>query len=126
MFLRLCGPPSIPLSFTLPAYSPGGALNAFAVPRKGHSPRTAGAHRLLRGLPGYLILFDTHAFVPQRQWGAGRPPSPPGFCVISMHFTATPRIPHASNTLKPSSFNGNFIVEQQTFTTDLKSHLRTL
>ena len=32
MFLRLCGPPSIPLSFTvaLPAYSPGGSLNAFA------------------------------------------------------------------------------------------------
>ena len=24
-------------------------------------------HRLLRGLPGYLILFDPHAFVPQRQ-----------------------------------------------------------
>ena len=24
-------------------------------------------HRLQRGLPGYLILFDTHAFVPQRQ-----------------------------------------------------------
>jgi len=27
MLHRLCGPPSIPLSFT---YSPGGALNAFA------------------------------------------------------------------------------------------------
>ena len=24
-------------------------------------------HRLLRGLPGYLILFDPHTFVPQRQ-----------------------------------------------------------
>ena len=24
-------------------------------------------HRLRRGLPGYLILFDPHAFVPQRQ-----------------------------------------------------------
>ena len=24
-------------------------------------------HRLLRGLPGDLILFDPHAFVPQRQ-----------------------------------------------------------
>ena len=29
--------------------------------------RTISAHRLLRGLPGYLILFDPHAFVPQRQ-----------------------------------------------------------
>ena len=28
---------------------------------------TTSHHRLLRGLPGYLILFDPHAFVPQRQ-----------------------------------------------------------
>jgi hypothetical protein len=28
---------------------------------------TVSHHRLLRGLPGYLILFDPHAFVPQRQ-----------------------------------------------------------
>ena len=28
---------------------------------------TASNHRLLRGLPGYLILFAPHAFVPQRQ-----------------------------------------------------------
>ena len=28
---------------------------------------TVSYHRLLRGLPGYLILFDPHAFVPQRQ-----------------------------------------------------------
>ena len=31
--------------------------------------------RLLRGLPGYLILFDTHAFVLQRQLNAGMLPS---------------------------------------------------
>ena len=29
--------------------------------------QTASIHRLPRGLPGYLILFDPHAFVPQRQ-----------------------------------------------------------
>ena len=29
--------------------------------------RTAGIHRLPRGLPGYLILFDTRAFELQRQ-----------------------------------------------------------
>ena len=68
--------------------------------------RTADIHRLLRGLPGYLILFDTHAFVPQRQLGAGMLPSQSGFCVISMHFTATPRIPHTSRPLKAASFNG--------------------
>eukprot|EP01132_Coremiostelium_polycephalum_P001029 gene1028-1304_t len=47
MLHRLCGPPSIPLSFTL-----------------------AG-----RGLPGSLILFAPHAFVPQRQYKASKLPS---------------------------------------------------
>ncbi len=42
-------------------------LNAFAVAPRKHSPRTPSIHRLLRGLPGYLILFETHAFVPERQ-----------------------------------------------------------
>ena len=32
MFLRLCGPPSIPLSFILANVLPGGLLNAFAKP----------------------------------------------------------------------------------------------
>ncbi len=82
--------------------------------------------RLLRGLPGYLILFDPHAFVHQRQSWLGRLPSQSGFCVISKHFTATPRIPPASNILKPPSFNGNSMVEPQTFTADLKGRLRTL
>ena len=100
--------------------------NAFAVPPSRHSGRTDSIHRLLRGLPGYLILFDTHAFVHERQLSAGMLPSQSEFCVISMHFTATPRIPPTSNTLKSSSFNGNFMVEPQTFTADLKNNLRTL
>ena len=58
--------------------------------------RTVSIHRLLRGLPGYLILFDTHAFEPQRQSRVGMLPSQSEFCVISMHFTATQRIPHTS------------------------------
>ena len=69
-------------------------------------PRTAGIHRLLRGLPGYLILFDPHAFVPQRQIGGGTLPSQSEFCAISMHFTATPRIPRASRRLQPRSPDG--------------------
>ena len=81
-------------------------LNAFAVPPRPHLARTVSIHRLLRGLPGYLILFDTHAFVLQRQSGAGMLPSQSEFCVISMHFTATPRIPHTSRPLKTDSFNG--------------------
>ena len=72
----------------------------------GPKPRTISIHRLLRGLPGYLILFDTHAFVHERQLSAGMLPSQSEFCVISMHFTATPRIPHTSRSLKNASFNG--------------------
>ena len=60
---------------------------------------TVSHHRLLRGLPGYLILFDPHAFVLQRQLSAGTLPSQLEFCVISMHFTATPRIPRTSHSL---------------------------
>ena len=72
----------------------------------GHTPRTGSAHRLLRGLPGYLILFDPHAFVPQRQSRNGTLPPQSAFCAISMHFTATPRIPHASSELQPDSPDG--------------------
>ena len=61
--------------------------------------QTPSDHRLLRGLPGYLILFDTHAFVLQRLLRPGMLPSLSEFCVISMHFTATPRIPHTSSVL---------------------------
>ncbi len=76
-------------------------------------------HRLRRGLPGYLILFATHAFVHQCQKNPGKLPTQSVFCVISMHFTATQHIPLTSNSLKNYSFNGNFTVEPQTFTTDL-------
>ena len=87
---------------------------------------TVSHHRLLRGLPGYLILFDTHAFVLQCQSWLGKLPSQSGFCVISMHFTATPRIPPASIILKPASFNGSPMVEPLDFTADLIGDLRTL
>ena len=76
-------------------------------------------HRLRRGLPGYLILFAPHAFVPQRQLQTSRPPSPLMFFVISMHFTATPRIPSASSALKKPSIKGHFTVKRQDFTPDL-------
>src|ERR671917_134029 len=38
---------------------------------------TPSAHRLRRGLPGYLILFAPHAFAPQRQYRPRDPPSSP-------------------------------------------------
>lgn len=83
-------------------------------------------HRLRRGLPGYLILFAPHAFVPQRQLQTSRPPSPLMFFVISMHFTATLRIPPASSALKMPSIQGHFTVKRQDFTSDLNIRLRTL
>ncbi len=83
-------------------------------------------HRLGRGLPGYLILFATHAFVPQRQYRFCELPSQLVFCSISKHFTATCYIPSTSTELKASSFNGNSTVELRAFTTDLLVRLRTL
>ncbi len=84
-------------------YSPGGALNALAAALRGSIPRTPSAHRLRRGLPGYLILFAPHAFASQRQYPSRGPPSPPVFLLISTHFTATPGIPPSSPVLQPPS-----------------------
>ena len=39
----------------------------FHLGRKPLNRLTAGIHRLLCGLPGYLILFDTRTFEHQRQ-----------------------------------------------------------
>ena len=87
---------------------------------------TVSHHRLQRGLPGYLILFDPHAFVPQRQLRIREMPSQSVFCVISMHFTATPHIPQTASPFQSDSINGTFEVEPQDFTTDLPDRLRTL
>ena len=83
-------------------------------------------HRLGRGLPGYLILFDPHAFVPQRQLHFSELPSQSVFCDISKHFTATCHIPPTSSVLKSISINGSSEVELRAFTTDLINRLRTL
>ncbi len=68
-------------------YFPGGALNALAAAQQGSIPATPSAHRLRRGLPGYLILFAPHAFASQRQYRSRKPPSPPVFLLISTNFT---------------------------------------
>ena len=69
------------------------------------SPK-ASIHRLLCGLPGYLILFDPRTFVHERHLRLGQLPTQSGFFVISMHFTATRRIPPTSTAIKPGSING--------------------
>ncbi len=83
-------------------------------------------HRLGRGLPGYLILFDPHAFVPQRQYLCSLLPSQSVFYVISKHFTDTRHIPQTSTTFKTYSIHGSFRVKLGDFTTDLQIRLRTL
>ena len=87
---------------------------------------TPSNHRLQRGLPGYLILFATHAFAPQRQLPSRWPPSPPVFLQISTDFTPTPGIPPPSPVLKPGSIKGSSTVGLWDFTPDLPSRLRAL
>ena len=101
-------------------------LNALAPPQKGSNPLTANVHRLQLGLPGYLILFDPLAFVPQCQESSRDSLSPLVFLSISTHFTATPRIPVPPPNLKQGSFQCHFGVELRAFTSDLPRHLRTL
>ena len=94
-----------------------------------HSPsigRTTSIHRLLCGLPGYLILFDPRTFVPQRQLRICEMPSQSEFFVISKHFTATQRIPPTSCALKDTSSRCSADVEHLHFTTRLISGLRSL
>ena len=123
---RLCGPPSIPLSFNLAVVLPRWITYCVNSGTEGVRPPTPSNHRLQRGLPGYLILFATHAFVPQRQLKPSRPPSPLVFLPISTHFTATRGIPPASTSLKLCSFKCRLWVEPIDFTSDLQSRLRTL
>ena len=125
MLHRLCGPPSIPLSFTVAGVLPRWFTYRFRFATQSED-HTASKHRLGRGLPGYLILFAPHAFVPQRQYRLSKLSSQLVFCNISKHFTATCNIPLTSTTFKTDSINGSFQVKLGAFTTDLSARLRTL
>ena len=125
MFLRLCGPPSIPLSFNLAVVLPRWMAYRFRLATEAHAPAVSH-HRLRRGLPEYLILFATHAFVPQRQSTLREMPSQSVFCVISMHVTATPHIPPTAGAFQIPSSRGSSSVEQWHFTSRLRLRLRTL
>ena len=125
MLLRLCGPPSIPLSFNLAIVLPRWITYRFRLAADGRPPTTSD-HRLQRGLPGYLILFDPHAFVHERQLRTRDLTSRSVFCGISKHFTATLHIPATSITLQSASIKGTVRVEPELFTPDLTVRLRTL
>ena len=125
MLHRLCGPPSIPLSFNLAIVLPRWSAYCVCCGTEG-SPPTPSTHRLRRGLPGYLILFAPHAFEPQRQFQSRKPPSPLVFFLISTHFTATLGIPLTSPALEPDSFQCSPRVKPWVFTSDLPCRLRSL
>jgi hypothetical protein len=126
MLHRLCGPPSIPLSFSLATVFPRRDTYCVNFSTDGVEPPTLSVHRLQLGLPGYLIPFAPPAFVPQRQYQSREPPSPLVFFLISTHFTATPGIPLSSTVLKIYSFNCIPPVKPTPFTFDLYIRLRTL
>ncbi len=106
MLLRLCGPPPIPLSFTVAGVLPRWITYRFRFVTPIYIGTTS-YHRLQHGLPGYLILFDPHAFVPQRQIRSRYLPSLLVFYGISMNFTSTCHIPVTPSYLKLFSILGN-------------------
>ena len=125
MLHRLCGPPSIPLSFNLATVLPRRSAYCVSCDTESYLP-TSSTHRLQRGLPGYLILFAPHAFAPQRQLRARKPPSPLVFFLISTNFTSTLEIPLSSLVLKSSSMKRTSWVKPRAFTPHLKNRLRAL
>ncbi len=125
MLHRLCGSPSIPLSFNVAAVLPRWGTECVNCGTDSCKP-TPSAHRLRLGLPGYLILFAPLAFVFQRQYRSREPLSPLVFLQISTDFTLTPGIPLSSPVLKTSSFRRNSLVEPRDFTHDLLARLHTL
>ncbi len=118
MLHRLCGPPSIPLSFTVAGILPRRYTYRVCYGTEINTP-TPSVQRLQYGLPGYLILFAPHTFVPQRQFIARSSPSPPVFFLISTDFTPTPGIPASPLELKYYSFKRHVGVELQPLTPDL-------
>ena len=126
MLHRLCGSPSIPLSFILANVLPRWITYCVCCGTEEFNSPTPSNHRLRRGLPGYLILFAPHAFVPQCQLQASKSPSPLVFLLISTHSTATLGIPLTSPVLKLNSLGSSAGVKPRNFTTNLPSHLRTL
>ncbi len=100
MLHRLCGPPSIPLSFNLAAVLPRRRTYRVSFGTERQTLPTPSSHRLQRGLPGYLILFAPHAFAPQRQ---SRPRWPPRHWCSSGYLRISPLHPEFRHPLTDSS-----------------------
>ena len=126
MLHRLCGPPSIPLSFNLAAVLPRRCAYRVSYDTERLGRPTSSTHRLQRGLPGYLILFAPHAFAPQRQYRASESPSPLVFFRISTNFTSTLGVPLTSPELKSARIDCTLEVKPPVFTADATNRLRAL
>lgn len=81
----------------------------------GVKPPAASAHRLLPGLPGYLIPFAPLAFASQRQKGSRASLSPRAFLRISTHFTAPPEVPGPPTPLQADRIRATSPVEPGDF-----------
>ena len=122
MLHRLCEPPVNSFEFQPCDHTPqAGALTLCFGTENPCCPQSS-THRLRPGLPGYLILFAPHAFVPQRQKRSSLPPSPPAFLTkISTHFTTPPIVPLAPTYLETPSTAVQFLVELGDFTPDWRA-----
>ncbi len=114
------------LSFSLATVLPRRGTYCVSSGTDQFSCPTPSAHRLRRGLPGYLIPFAPHALAPQRQCSSRMPPSPLTFFLISTHFTAPLGIPHPPPTLQPRSLHRPSSVEPRAFTMHSHGRLRAL
>ena len=125
MLHRLCGPPSIPLSFNLAAVLP--RRYVYRVNFDNNSILlSSNVHRLGCGLPGYLIRFAPHTFAPQRHLLSRTLPSPSVFLLVSTHSTATPEIPSSSPEVQFNSLQPIPEVEPQSLKPDLLDRLHAL
>jgi hypothetical protein len=98
MLHRLCGSPSIPLSFILANVLPRRITYRINFGTEVRPP-TPSDHRLQLGLPGYLILFAPLAFALQRQYLSSKLASQLAFLQISTNFTSTLVVPLTSPIL---------------------------
>src|SRR5260370_37761644 len=108
MLHRLCGPPSIPLSFSLATILPRRGTLHFCFGSEPMLSPLPSTHRLGPGLPGNLIPFAPLAFAPQRQKRSSSSLSPPEFLPISTHFTAPLEVPADPTSLQLPTIQGTF------------------
>ena len=126
MLHRLCGPPPIPLSFSLATVLPRRYTYHVSFGSQPLMSQPPSVQCLQRGLPGYLIRFDTHAFAHQRQLQTRELPSRSVFFPISIDFTPTLGILLSPPALQNVSSKRSTMVKPLHLTPCLTFRLRAL